>query len=97
MDRRLAAGRPHTPDRCARPPTCTGDLRAVRERGYAVDDQENEPGVNCLALPVYATSPTTPSGAVSVSALAYRTPLHTLVDAVDEIRELLGPLARPHR
>ncbi|WP_330293010.1 IclR family transcriptional regulator [Streptomyces sp. NBC_00576] len=73
------------------------DLRAVREQGYAVDDQENEPGVNCLSLPVYATSPTAPSGAVSVSALTYRTPLRTLVDAVDEIRTLLGPLAEPHR
>ena len=73
------------------------DLRATLDRGYAVDDQENEPGVNCLALPVYATSPTTPSGAVSVSALTYRTPLRTLVEAVEEIRELLGPLAEPHR
>lgn len=66
------------------------DLVEARERGYATDDQENEPGVNCLALPVYATSPTTPSGALSVSALAYRTPLRVLVDAVDEIRDLLG-------
>ncbi|GAA0298990.1 IclR family transcriptional regulator [Streptomyces turgidiscabies] len=73
------------------------DLRVTRDRGYAVDDQENEPGVNCLSLPVYATSPTAPSGAVSVSALTYRTPLHTLVDAVDEIRALLGPLAEPRR
>ncbi len=71
-----------------------GDLRDTLERGYAVDDQENESGVNCLSLPVYATSPTAPSGALSVSALTYRTPLHTLIDAVDEIRELLGPLGR---
>jgi DNA-binding IclR family transcriptional regulator len=70
------------------------DLRTTLDRGYAVDDQENESGVNCLALPVYATSPTAPSGAVSISALNYRTPLHTLVDAVGEIRELLGPLGR---
>ncbi len=68
------------------------DLRATRQRGYAVDDQENEVGVNCLAVPAFLTSPTSPSGAVSVSALAYRTPLSTLVDAVDRIRGLLGPL-----
>ncbi|WP_030678908.1 IclR family transcriptional regulator [Streptomyces cellulosae] len=72
------------------------DLRATRERGYALDDQENESGVNCLSLPVYATSPAVPSGAVSVSALTYRTPLRTLVDAVDEIRALLGPLGEPY-
>lgn len=66
------------------------ELAATRERGYGVDDQENETGVNCLALPVYLTSPTAPSGAVSVSALAYRTPLASLVDALDEIRALLN-------
>ncbi|WP_405875613.1 MULTISPECIES: IclR family transcriptional regulator [unclassified Streptomyces] len=71
------------------------ELGATRERGYGVDDQENENGVNCLALPVYLTSPTTPSGAVSVSALTYRTPVSALVDAVDEIRALLGPLGTP--
>jgi DNA-binding IclR family transcriptional regulator len=71
------------------------DFEEIRQRGFAIDDQENEDGVNCIAVPVYLTSPTTPSGAVSVSALAYRTPLPALVDAVDDIRGLLGPLAQP--
>ncbi|GCB45378.1 IclR family transcriptional regulator [Streptomyces sp. NL15-2K] len=73
------------------------ELRATRKRGYALDDQENEIGVNCVALPLYATSPATPSGALSISALTYRTPLRTLIDAVDEIRAALGPLGTPHR
>jgi DNA-binding IclR family transcriptional regulator len=68
------------------------DLAQIRARGFATDDQENEVGVTCLALPVHLSSPTTPSGAVSVSALAYRTPLGALVGAVDEMRALLGPL-----
>ncbi|MEV5910131.1 IclR family transcriptional regulator [Streptomyces chartreusis] len=72
------------------------ELVLTRERGYGLDDQENETGVNCLALPVYPTSPAVPSGAVSVSALAYRTPLAALVDALDEIRALLGPLGEPY-
>lgn len=66
------------------------ELELIRGRGYGVDDQENEPGVNCLAVPVFLTSPITPSGAVSVSALAYRTPLSTLVDDVDTIRGMIG-------
>jgi IclR family transcriptional regulator, acetate operon repressor len=66
------------------------DLDLVRERGFALDDQENEVGVNCLALPAFLTSPTVPSGAVSVSALAYRTPLEALVDAVPLIRSIIG-------
>ncbi|QNP68985.1 IclR family transcriptional regulator [Streptomyces roseirectus] len=65
------------------------ELTLTRERGYGVDDQENETGIHCLALPVYLTSPSTPSGAVSVSALAYRSPLAALVDALDDIRALL--------
>lgn len=73
------------------------DFEATRERGYAVDDQESETGVCCIALPVHADSPSTPSGAVSVSALAYRTPLERLVASVEEIRELLGPLGRGSR
>jgi DNA-binding IclR family transcriptional regulator len=73
------------------------ELELTRERGFAVDDQENEVGVNCLALPVYGLSPSTPSGALSLGALTYRTPLNMLIDAVEEIRDVLGPMGRPHQ
>jgi IclR family transcriptional regulator, acetate operon repressor len=66
------------------------ELAVVRARGWAVDDQENEPGVHCLAVPAFLGSPSTPSGAVSVSALAYRTPLSTLVDDLPAIRAIVG-------
>ena len=72
--------------------TATGlarELRTIRARGWAADDQENEPGVNCLAVPAFLTSPTVPTGAVSVSAPAYRTPLSRLVEDVATIRELV--------
>jgi DNA-binding IclR family transcriptional regulator len=65
------------------------ELRIIRSRGWAADDQENEPGVTCVAVPVFLTSPRTPSGAVSVSAPAYRTPLSRLVNEVATIRELI--------
>jgi DNA-binding IclR family transcriptional regulator len=68
------------------------ELARTRERGYGVDDQENEPGVNCLAVPVFLTSSTTPSGAVSISALAYRTPLGRLAADLPAIRAIVaGP------
>ncbi|WP_317619741.1 IclR family transcriptional regulator domain-containing protein [Streptomyces akebiae] len=70
---------------------------AVRVRGHGVDDQETEAGVGCPALPVFPTSPPAPSGAVSVSALAHRTSPAPLVDALDEIRALLGPVGEPRR
>jgi IclR family transcriptional regulator, acetate operon repressor len=64
-------------------------LEEVRAHGYAVDDQEDEVGVNCLAVPVFLTSPAEPSGAVSVSALTYRTAVPDLVAAVPEIRRIV--------
>jgi IclR family transcriptional regulator, acetate operon repressor len=66
------------------------ELRATRTRGFGLDDQENEPGVNCLAVPVFLTSPTVPSGAVSISGLAYRTPLRLLLDDLPTILEIIS-------
>jgi DNA-binding IclR family transcriptional regulator len=68
------------------------ELATIRERGYASDDQENEVGVNCLALPVYLTSARGPRGAVSVSALSYRTPLSRLVKELPRVRSIVAPL-----
>ncbi|GAA2387638.1 IclR family transcriptional regulator [Dactylosporangium salmoneum] len=71
-------------------------LVRVRQQGYAVEDQENEPGVGCLAVPVYLTSPTVPSGAISVSGLVYRTPMEKLVDDLPAIRAIVaGETERP--
>ncbi len=70
------------------------ELRRVRAQGFAVDDQESDHGVNCVAVPVWLASPTTePTGAVSVSALAYRTPLAELVRRADEIRSVVRSAA----
>src|SRR5699024_3997805 len=83
------------------PATITGadelhaELAATRRRGYGIDDQETEPGVNCLALPVYLTTPSIPSGAISVSGLTYRMPIRELIDRVEEMRAILGPLGAP--
>lgn len=68
------------------------ELATIRERGYATEDGENEVGIGCLALPVFLTSGGTPRGAVSVSALSYRTPLAQLVEELPRIREIVAPL-----
>ncbi|MGN9813376.1 IclR family transcriptional regulator [Micromonospora sp. BQ11] len=65
-------------------------LTRTRQDGYGVDDQENEPGVNCLAVPIFLTSPTVPSGAISISGLAYRTPLKKLVDDLPAIQAIVA-------
>ncbi|HWG85291.1 MAG TPA: IclR family transcriptional regulator [Deinococcales bacterium] len=47
------------------------ELALIRERGYAVDDEEREPGVRCIAAPVRGSSGMVVS-AVSISGLASR-------------------------
>ncbi|MGY0390602.1 IclR family transcriptional regulator [Nocardioides sp. WG-D5] len=66
------------------------ELVRTRECGYGVDDQESEVGVNCIAVPVRLAEGAPPIGAVSVSALAFRTPLADLVARVDEIRSVIS-------
>ncbi|MET0860590.1 MAG: IclR family transcriptional regulator [Microbacterium sp.] len=66
------------------------ELEMTRRRGFAVDDEENEVGVNCLALPVHLDGSELPSGAVSISAVRFRCSLDHLVDAVPAIRETVG-------
>jgi IclR family transcriptional regulator, acetate operon repressor len=74
-------------------------LREVRERGFALDRQESELGVNCIAFPIFLTSGRLPSGAVSVSAVAIRTDVNRLEAVADRIRstieQALGPVTRP--
>ncbi|MFG6199900.1 IclR family transcriptional regulator [Nonomuraea sp. JJY05] len=65
-------------------------LERIRALGYAIDDQENERGVNCIAVPAYLTSPTVPSGAISISGLTYRTPLDKLVSDLPAIRAIVA-------
>jgi DNA-binding IclR family transcriptional regulator len=65
------------------------EFRVIRAQGYAVDDQENEVGINCIAFPVHLASPTVPSGAMSVSAVAYRTPLSALIAAAPDIGRIV--------
>jgi IclR family transcriptional regulator, acetate operon repressor len=65
------------------------DLEATRTRGYALDAEESESGINCLAFPLYLDEPSRPSGAVSIAAVAQRTPLDELVAGADDARALI--------
>lgn len=71
------------------------EVQLSRERGYAVDDQENEVGVNCVAVPVQTEDPGSPAGAISVSALAFRLPLPELVSQLPVIRAIVGRRQAP--
>jgi DNA-binding IclR family transcriptional regulator len=46
-------------------------LKMVRTQGYAVDDEENERGIRCLAAPIYNEAGKAVA-AISISAPAFR-------------------------
>ncbi|RKQ30236.1 IclR family transcriptional regulator [Oceanobacillus halophilus] len=47
---------------------CMTELEKVRDQGYAVDNQENEPGVRCIAVPIINKDQEV-LGALSISTL----------------------------
>jgi IclR family transcriptional regulator, acetate operon repressor len=65
------------------------ELAATRSRGYALDNEENETGVNCIAFPIFLGSASRPTGAISVAAIKLRTPLSELSSHADEAREMI--------
>jgi len=87
----IEARTPHTITTAA---GLAAELERTRERGYGVDDQENELGVNCFAVPVHLDGSPAPTGAISVSGLAFRTPLARLEAAYAEISALVDGLAQ---
>lgn len=70
-------------------PELMKEIATARKNGFASDSQENEMGINCVAVPLFAESDTIPTGALSISALSFRTPLQSLLDSVGEIRRVV--------
>lgn len=85
----------HGPLRAGSPKSITNgaalhrELSATRRRGYAIDDQENEPGVVCIAFPVFLGPSQQPTGAISVAAIELRTPLEQLVARAAEAQAII--------
>ncbi|GID14269.1 IclR family transcriptional regulator [Actinocatenispora rupis] len=68
----IAAGLPAvTPHTITDPDRLRTELRRIRERGYAVDDRENEVDVRCVAAPLFDHDDRV-VGALSVSGLSSR-------------------------
>lgn len=71
----VAAGLPAVTSRTVTDPDVLArELRRVRERGYAIDDRENEPEVRCVAAPVFDHN-RDPVAAISVSSLVSQLPV----------------------
>ena len=84
------AGMPtRTPHTITEPEAMLGELRVIRDRGYAVDEGEQELGVRCVAVPVPglpfvgALSVSGPSGRLTVDDIPRIAPV--LADAAGRI------------
>lgn len=59
---------PQTPRTIRSAEAFLAELETVRKRGYAVDNEENEPGVRCVAAPIFDHSGQT-AAAMSISTM----------------------------
>jgi IclR family acetate operon transcriptional repressor len=69
------------------------DLALARERGYALDDEENEEGARCIAAPVLNTKGQ-PIAAISLSAPVTRMGDRLLPKAADAVIEVAAAIAQ---
>jgi IclR family acetate operon transcriptional repressor len=71
LDEVLADGLPsRTPATITDRPRLDAELAFIRERGYSVDDEENELTIRCVAAPVFSDAHR-PLGGVSVSTVTF--------------------------
>lgn len=78
------------------PKTLRADLEATRERGYAIDDEEKNEGMRCIAAPVFDLSGEAVAG-ISVSGPASRVSAaqtarlaEAVVTAADDLSAAMG-------
>ncbi len=85
-----------TPNSITDEKTFLEELAIVRERGYALDLQENEPGVCCVALPIrnhtgqVVAAISTSSAASNFSDLELEQIVQSMKETTDKISEKLG-------
>ncbi|WP_037309131.1 IclR family transcriptional regulator [Ruegeria halocynthiae] len=75
------------------------DLDLIRSRGYAIDDEEHEPGIICIACPILTTGGR-PLGAISVTGSTERmnfNQLETWIPRVRRVAEQIGTEAQAWR
>ncbi len=84
---------PLTPKTITEPEKFLAELDTVRERGYAVDDEENEIGGRCVAVPIFNHTGNV-IAAVSISAPTARLPLDDVPQMGAMVRETAKTISR---
>jgi DNA-binding IclR family transcriptional regulator len=76
---------PRTPNTITTPARLTEELARTRERGWSIDDIENEDGIRCVAAPILVDDQR-PVGAISVSAPEGRLSHDRVGEVADAVR-----------
>ncbi len=68
------------------------DLERTRQRGYAIDDEEHDLGVRCMAAPIYSWNGN-PLGAMSISGPAVRMTDSTIAEFAPKLLHTAGEIS----
>ncbi len=83
---------PFTDHTLSDPDALRRELHAIRDRGFAFDREEHEPGIICVAVPILTRAGRV-LGALSVTSTTQRTGLSGLERLVPEIRPTVARIA----
>ena len=100
LDRRLAGVESlpvFTPGSHGRVPELLADLEEVRQRGYAIDNEETVSGIVCFAVVLPARGPDSEPHAASVTLLKARVDDERRAALVADLRHLAATMAHPMR
>jgi IclR family acetate operon transcriptional repressor len=68
----------HTPHTLTSAAALWGDLELTRARGYALDEEEHELGIRCIAAPLFGRNRRV-MGGISITGITFRVPPEQLV------------------
>ena len=82
-----------TRNSCDTPEKLYADLELIRKRGYAVDNEEIQPGLRCVAAPVFSKGGKV-AAAVSLSAMANAMPYEDIEKIAADVMLCAGNISR---
>lgn len=85
--------KPRTPSTITSPSALERELDAVRSQGYAIDDEENEPGIRCIGAPISDYSQTV-IAALSVSGPGNRMDRKRCIELAPVVCEAAQQISR---
>jgi IclR family transcriptional regulator, KDG regulon repressor len=83
-----------TPKTVDEPEALAREMTRIRAEGFAKDLEESEPGVKCVAAPVFFGG-STPVAAISISAPKERLPASAMRQMIDALRREIPRTAAP--